>query len=221
VPAVHQRTFDLIVESAQATIQSLAIENGRKGLLELRHGPFKPSLIDSFLQLHLILDDVASLKQSAGALLAHRAGTGLLLVGKPLLDQLHVSSPTSWLDESLEELKRLRRGLASSEIVFRQWQLKPQPRLVEGRVSVTSGGDRVTLLRSTARSADLHFLAALMFAPGEKALLEQVAHPLLSQLTTPVSANFTSSQWELVRDQCLEILDWRLEQISRLLQHAK
>jgi hypothetical protein len=220
MPAVNQRAFDLIVESAQTTIQSLASENGRKGLLELRHGPFKPFPTDGFLQLHLIVDDIASLKHSACALLAHRATTGRLLLGKPLLGQVRVSNPTTWLNEAHAELKRLRDGLAQSEIVFRHWRLKPRPRLVEGSVSVTTASDRVTLLRSTARSADLHFLAALMVTPGVEGKLKNVAPTILSQLTTTTSANLMSSQWELVRDQCLEILDWRVEQISRLLQHA-
>jgi len=213
VTALDQRAFDLIVESAKNTIQALAMECGRRGLLELRHGPFKPSA--GFLQLHLIVDDVDSLKHSACALLAHRAATGLLLVGMPLLDQLRVSNPTTWLDEAHTELKRLRAGLASSNIVFRHWRLKPQPRLVEDALRVTTNRDRITLLRSTARSADLHFFAALMFAPGVKGVLEKVARPLLLQLTTPVSAKLMSSRWEPARDQCLEILDWRLEQISR------
>ena len=47
-------------------------------------------------------------------------------------------------------------GLASGNIVFRHWRFKPQPRLVEEAVRVTTNRDRIALLRSTARSADLH-----------------------------------------------------------------
>lgn len=204
---VGRRAFDSLVASAKETIQTLAETVGRKGSVEVRHGPFKPQTKNESLQFHLILDDDASLKQSSSALLAHRAASGIVLLGEPLLFRRRQQNLTDLLGETHAELLRLRDGLAANEIVFRYWNWKPRCMLSEGRIAVTTVGDRLSLLKNTAVSADLHFNSLMVLAPD---LTDAPTVPFLSQLSLPLSAESVSSQWERLSDEALKIIDERL-----------
>lgn len=206
-----RRAFDSLVASAEETIQTLAETVGRKGSIEVRHGPFKPQTTNGHLQFHLILDDDASLKQSPAALLIHRAASGVVLLGEPLLGRLRHKGLNDWLGEAHAELSRLRDGLAANEIVFRYWNWKPRARLSEGRIAATTVWDRLNLLKNTAISADLHFQSLMLLAPD---LTDSPTLPFRSQLTLPLSADVVSSQWDRVRDEALKIIDERLANIS-------
>ena len=211
LPKAGRRAFDSLVASAEETIQTLAETVGRKGSVEVRHGPFKPQTRNDSLQFHLILDDDASLNQSTSVLLAHRAASGIVLLGEPLLGRRRHQDLTDWLGEVHAELSRLRDGLAANEIVFRYWNWKPRCRLSEGRITVTTVWDRLNLLKNTAISADLHFNSLMVLAPD---LTDAPTLPFLSQLTLPLSAEAVSSQWERLSDEALKIIDERLAKIS-------
>jgi hypothetical protein len=203
-----------LVAAAEKTIQTLAESVGRKGSIEVRHGPFKPQTTNSCLQFHLILDDDASLKESPSALLMHPAPTGVVLLGEPLLGRLSHQSLNDWLGEAHAELSRLRAGLAANEIVFRYWNWKPRPRLSEGRIAATQVWDGLNLLKSTAISVDLHCQSLMLLAPD---LTELHAPSFRSQLSMPLSEDVVSSQWDRVRDEGLKIIDDRLATISQFL----
>lgn len=211
---VGRGAFDSLVTSAEKTIQTLAETVGRTGSVEVRHGPFKPQNKNDCLQFHLILDDEASLKQSSSALLAHRAASGVVLLGEPLLGRRRHQNLTDLLGEAHAELLRLRDGLAANEIVFRYWNWKPRCRLSEGRIAVTTVSDRLSLLKNTATSADLHFNSLMVLAPD---LTDAPTLPFVSQLTLPLSAESVSSQWERLSDEALKIIEERLAKVTAAL----
>ena len=222
LPRIDRNTFEVVVASAHTTVRSLAIEIGRSGGVELRHGPFKPCHgAERDLQLHLILDDEASLNHSSCALLAHRDATGLLLLGESLSDQWWDVQPAAWLEEARLEMTRWRDGLAAGEIVFRHWKIDPEPHLVEGRIAARTTSDLTSLLRGAASSCDLHYCAALLIAQAAPLLAEDLARSLLSQLEEKPSSHTLPAHWNRVRDQAITVVDRRLDQISRLSDECK
>lgn len=210
VPRLDRSAFGALAAAAEATAKELAARAGRPWRVELRHGPFKPAPgAARELQLHLLLDDHASLARSPCALLAQRSATGRLLAGEPLLGRRgDCGSPATWVREARVELARWRDALAAGEIPFRHWVLEPEPGLVDGRTAAATDWDLECLLRGAATSADLHYRAAVLAAQSAEEAAEELALPLRSKLL--------SGSWERRRDQAIAVLERRLDHLSRL-----
>jgi hypothetical protein len=189
VPTVDRLVYRSVVAAAETVLQ----RTGRPWRLELRHGPFKPEA--GSLQLHVILDDVRSLQQSAWVLRLQRAATGHLLAGNV---EVELCCPIAQrYREARRELLRWRTALADLVIPYRRWQLDPSPRLVEDTAPVASPTDLRSLLRAAALSTDLHYRT-----------LDPAALPLLDQL----NGEPTESQ----RASAVDSIDRRLDRLVRM-----
>lgn len=210
VPRMDRSAFGALAAATEATVQGLAALDGRPWRVELRHGPFKPAPGEPRdLQLHLLLDDDVSLARLPCANLAHRAATGFLLAGEPLLGtRTSCDAPATWLREACAELTRWRDALAAREIAFRHWVLDPEPDLVEGRTAAATEWDLECLLRGAATAADLHYRAAVLAAESGAEPGEELARPLRSQIS--------AGSWDRARDQAIAVLERRLDHLSRL-----
>lgn len=210
VPRLDPPAFAALAAAAEATAKGLAVRAGRPWRVELRHGPFKPPPGEPReLQLHLLLDDHASLGRSPCALLAQRSATGRLLAGEPLLGRrADCGSPATWLREACVELARWRDALAARQIPFRHWVLEPEPDLVEGRTAAATDWEQECLLRGAATSADLHYHAAVLAVQPAAEPAEDLARPLRSRLR--------SGSWDGMRNQAIAVLERRLDHLSRL-----
>jgi len=213
LPAVDRAAYAALVEAAGLTVRSLATAEGRAWRVELRHGPFKPSPdAGSILQLHLLVDDAASLELAPCVLRVHRTATGRHLFGKPL--PTPTPTRTRRLREACAELTRWRDALAAREIAFRHWQLDPEPRLVEGRLPATTAWELHCLLRGAAVASDLHYLTTALSEPG---VATDAVGPLLRQLGDEHRSWHTlADRWDRVAEQAVEILDRRLDHLARL-----
>jgi hypothetical protein len=216
IPHLDQAVFRLITTAAEATAGQLAAAVGRQGRLELRHGPFKPPPARTReLQLHLLIDDDASLLQSTCALVTQRAASGVLLAGESLLCR-RPGWPCAavWLREAQAELARWRGALATREITFRYWSAGRDLHLVEDRTPAASAWDLMCLLNGAAKSSDLHYRAAALAA--SEVAPETLAQPLLSQLDVP---DFPAlpERWSQLCDQAMAVLDRRLEHLRCML----
>jgi hypothetical protein len=189
VPTVDRSVYRSVVAAAEQVLQ----RTGRPWRLELRHGPFKSEA--GILQLHLILDDLRSLQQSAWVLRLQRAATGRLLTGSVELELL--CPPAQRYGEARRELLRWRTALADLVIPYRRWQLDPSPRLLEATAPVTSPGELWNLLRAAALMTDLHYRT-----------LDPAALPLLGQLD--------GNPTELLVAAAVEGIDRRLDRLSRM-----
>ncbi|HEX6372895.1 MAG TPA: hypothetical protein VF006_28490 [Longimicrobium sp.] len=175
IPRLDARCFAQLRTAARAVVDRLAREEGGTWGIELRHGPLKPSgRTTRERQLHLVIDDEASLDQTPCVVLAQRAANGLLLLGDNL-DRYWLGRDAAAVrrHEAHVELSRWREGLARNEIPFRQWVFDPEARLVEGSSPATTPRARQRLLRSATQAADLHYLIALAadLQPDELALV--------------------------------------------------
>ena len=209
IPRMDRSAFAALAAAAEVTVQGLAEGVGRPWRVEVRHGPFKPAPGDArVLQLHLLIDDEASLTRLPCALLLHRAATGLLLAGEPLTGKrADCGSPTTWLREARVELTRWRDALAADEIAFRHWLFDPAPHLAEGRIPAETSWDLRCLLKGAAAASDLCYRTAALAlpdAPGDLAL------PLLSQLGEEPPWRDLAGCWERVKRQAITVIERRL-----------
>lgn len=218
ISRLDRSAFGALLSAAEATVQRLATQVGRPWRVELRHGPFKPAPgVDRDLQLHLLLDDDLSWTRLPCALTAHRAATGILLTGEPLLGQrTDCSSRATWLREARTELTRWRDALTAREIVFGSWVLDPEPHLTEGRTAAETAWELSCLLRGAATTSDIHYRAAVSLACGARGVAENLARPLLSQLDGELPWKALSECWERVKDEAVTVIERRLERLLPL-----
>ncbi|HEX7153559.1 MAG TPA: hypothetical protein VF618_18875 [Thermoanaerobaculia bacterium] len=164
LPRMHREAFLALSAAAETTIAQLAASAGRAPSVELRHGPFKPG--HGELQLHLLIDDEASLERLPCALLVQRQATGKVLAGAPLPPRTACESPHTWIAEARTELSRWRDALIAREIPYRHWIFEPEARLIEARAAVT---DLQMLLRGAAKSCDAFYRPAVWMTTGKVA----------------------------------------------------
>jgi hypothetical protein len=203
MPRMDGAVFVALAEAAALTIQPLAAAMGRPSHVELRHGPFKAA---TGLQLHLVLDDEASVAQLPCALVAHRAATGRLLAGKPLPARY---TECDWRLEARVELNRWLDALAAREIIHRHWVFEPEASLVEGRCAAETSWDLSCLLRGAARSTDLFFGAALL------ATSRRFPPSLLSELGEEPPWETLGERWVDVRDRAVMVIQRRLKDLAQ------
>jgi hypothetical protein len=214
LPRMDRAAFDALVAAAGETAADVAAAAGRPWRLELRHGPFKPApgaVRD--LQLHLLLDDDASVARLPCALLAQRAATGELLAGGALPGRrADCGSPAVWSREARQELERWRGALAAGEIPFRHWRFDPGPHLAEARAAAPTSWDLGCLLRAAGGATDLHYRAALLIAgrPSE----DRLARPLLEQLSGEPPWGELAGGWDRWRDEAVALIERRLEALA-------
>jgi hypothetical protein len=205
IPRVDRDSFASLAGAAESTIQPLAARLGRPSRIELRHGPFKAP---RELQLHLIIDDEASVVRSPCALIAQRATTGHLLAGEPLVSK---RTRCDWVGEARVELERWLDALAAREIAFRHWIFTPQPALVEGCCAAETSWDLSCLLRGAVRSSDLFYRAALWAISG------QVTSSLLAELgEEEMSLDSLPESWDRIRDRAMAGIQQRLDRLSAM-----
>ena len=182
IRSMDKSAFESLIGAAEMTVRGLAAQVGRPWRLECRHGAFKPAPAQPReLQLHLLVDDGASVGRVPCALLFQRAATGRLLSGESLMRMpTDCGSTIKWLEQAREELRRWRTALATGEIPFRQWVFEPAPRLIEDRTSARTDWDLGCLLRAAATATDLCYRGALWVADWPAA--EDSGRGLLSQI---------------------------------------
>jgi hypothetical protein len=211
IPRMDRAAHVAIVRAARATAQAAAAALARPWQLELRHGPFKPPpALDRTFQLHLIVDDLASLETAPCALRLQRSVTGRHVVGKPPPVSGNLS-PARLLLEARRELTRSRDALLQRQIRFRHWELEPAPRLADGRARAATAWELRCLLAGLCVSADLVYLAAASPA----AAAEEVA---LTALLAEEDRDWERlpARWSDVTERVCAILDRRLDRCARV-----
>ena len=216
LPRIDRMSFNSLVAAAEATAKALAEQLGRPWCVELRHGPFKPPPEEIRpLQLHLLLDDEATLSRMPCAILTQRAATGLLLAGEPLGGaRLDCEAPATWKREAREELARWRNALAAGEIVLRTWVFDPEPCLADRRLPARTAWEHACLLQGAARATDLHFRSARLLLSGLDSAHDELSRPLLSQLGDEIAWEALPDCWERVSRQAAAVIERRLDCLS-------
>jgi hypothetical protein len=133
---------------------------GRRAYLELRHGPFKPDPADGrAVQLHLVVDDTATLMAAPFLLRLQRAVTAELLVGTLPLPTPD-GSPDQLAREAAVELDRWDLATAGSRIPYREWSFDAGPLLVDGWMPARTAWERECLRKAAFTARRLYGAAA-------------------------------------------------------------
>ena len=216
IAKMNRVAFTSLCEAGEKMIRGLAAHQGRSWHVEVRQGPFKPSPgPGSDLQLHLLLNDEASLARLPCALISQRSTVGLDLLGEsPPITRAECESKTTWVKEGLVELKRWRRAIAENEIPFRHWNLDPNPVFVESGQTATGAWDLWCLLEGAAKGSDLYYRSTVMADPQNWGAKRDLLVPLLSQLDDVPPWQDVPECWERLREQSTTIIDRRLDELS-------
>lgn len=215
VRRMTRNRFARLENAAMDCCQQLDRQTQARWRLETRRGPLKPTPGEGRLrQLHLLLEDGASLGRQEPALVLHYHAGGRVLAGESLLSLRDLPREREPLLQSCRrEIERMRDALAREERSIRSWSFDPAPALVEGRLPLTCAWDRYCLLRTCAAVADrlclnacLEFPSMLLELTRTPTLFEEVVRPLgPGSLVGPV--------WDLARERTLSFLTQRMQQL--------
>ncbi len=212
VDRVDRRVYELVAGAAALAARRAGARDGCAWQLELRHGPFKPRPgAGAPRQLHLVLDDRASIARTSCAIRLRRLAGGLVLSGAPVLPEASCAPPRR-VAEARRELERWRTALLTRRIPFRRWRLEPAARLCDERAAARDAWELSCLLRAASVSARLHLLAAASATAGGGPLAGEV--PLVAQTAWRRDWQDLPARWPAVAGAAVEQLDRWLGELA-------
>lgn len=207
--------FSRLVEAASETARRLETATGWPWIVETRRAPLKPCPAGDggrIGQLHLLVDDLASLAALPLALTLHLAHGGDLLRGAELSDLVTIPKDLApRLSSCRAELERVWDCVEREELPIRAWSFDSFPTLTDSRQPLKSPWERRCLLRLLATVSDRLPISACLDHP--RTLIRLAAQPTVSEaIAADIEAWRTLEQaWSEVCDRARPAVAARLD----------
>ncbi len=159
--SIEAGNYSRLMKAANNMSSILKTRTNTEWIVEDRRGPLKINRLSSnSKQIHLIVDDLSTLKGLTSITAMDWGANGKLLYGAELLDILPISDQKKIILDCMSELEEMREMINGQKIIYKQWNIQDKLSLEKLNIPVQNTWQHLTLLKYCTKTAFTIFCIA-------------------------------------------------------------